>query len=230
MSKSDSMSARWTRLMNRVAARRATLRAPATAFVSQPEPRTIGSFRARSAACGGQLPVCRAPGAGPGSISGTCRPDNAFAEEMHGFGWLDDLAPLGDARARHARRRGLGLDRALWRGRGPGWTPDLTGRRLIRWINHALFLLATGRKDARSVLPLAGAADPFPVAPLARRRPGLPRFEALTGLIYAGLSLEGMEACGRPPCARWRAIAPRRSTPRGIATRNPEELLDVLRC
>ena len=27
------------------------------------------------------------------------------------------------------------------RGAGPGWTPDLTGRRLIRWINHAILLL-----------------------------------------------------------------------------------------
>ena len=44
MSKSDNLSARWTRLMNRVAARRATLTRAATAFVSQPEPRTIGSY------------------------------------------------------------------------------------------------------------------------------------------------------------------------------------------
>ena len=46
--------------------------------------------------------------------------------------------------------------------------------------------------------------------------PGLPRFEALTGLIYAGLALTGMERAGRPgPRRRWRRNARREIDARG---------------
>ncbi len=50
---SGTYRAKWTHLMNRVAARRAAWAKPATAFVSAPEPRTIGSFaRGRQLAAG----------------------------------------------------------------------------------------------------------------------------------------------------------------------------------
>lgn len=58
--------------------------------------------------------------------------------------------------------------------------------------------------------------------------PGLPRFEALTGLIYAGLSLEGMEVLAEPAIkALARECAMQIDDQGGLPTRNPEELLDV---
>ena len=62
----------------------------------------------------------------------------------------------------------------------------------------------------------------------SRAAPGLPRFEALTGLIYAGLSLEGMEVLAEPAIkALARECALQIDEQGGLPTRNPEELLDV---
>ena len=44
MTASETREARGTRLLNRFHARLSGLARPATAFTSQPEPRTIGSF------------------------------------------------------------------------------------------------------------------------------------------------------------------------------------------
>ncbi len=231
MSKPENLSARWTRLLNRVAARRAALSRPATAFLSQPEPRTIGSFaRGRQLCAGNFVFAGRLVAAPETSIWDLKVKDPSFADEQHGFGWLDDLAAVGDGAAR-ARAQDW-----LWdwitrygNGRGPGWTPDLTGRRLIRWINHALFMLSGSPNDA-SVPFLRSLAQQTTF--LARRwqsaSPGLPRFEALTGLIYAGLSLEGMQAHVAPAMAALaRECDSQIDEMGGLPTRNPEDLLEV---
>ena len=231
MSASDEYSARWTRLMNRLQARRAALARPATALVSQPEPRTVGSFaRGRQLSAGNFVfagTLIQAPEHGLWDLTA---PDTGFAEEQHGFGWLDDLAAVGDAEARKAAQRWLWqwIER-YGAGHGPGWTPELTGRRLIRWITHALFLLnGKGGADSESFLRSLAQQSLF----LSRRwktsRPGLPRFEALTGMIYAGLSLEGMEKLVAPALkALARDCDLQVGESGGIPTRNPEELLEV---
>ena len=69
-------------------------------------------------------------------------PDLMFAQDAHGFAWLDDLAAAGDMNARKlAQDWVFGWIERYDTGRGAGWLPDLTGRRLIRWIHHALFIL-----------------------------------------------------------------------------------------
>ena len=120
------------------------LRAPAaTGFVSQPEPRSIGLYArgrqlvAGNFLCAGQ--VIEAPGV---AIWDVALAQPAMAEEAQGFVWLDDLAALGLSAARGRAQLWLWDWIARYgAGKGPGWTPDLTGRRLIRWINHALLLL-----------------------------------------------------------------------------------------
>jgi uncharacterized heparinase superfamily protein len=58
--------------------------------------------------------------------------------------------------------------------------------------------------------------------------PGLPRIEALTGLIYAGLALTGMEAHVGPAVAALASDCDAEvDAEGGIPTRNPEELLEV---
>ena len=231
MPKSDSLSARMTRFLNRVAARRAAFGRPATAFVLQPEPRTIGSFaRGRQLSAGNFVfagHLVQKPGENLFDIE---PPDCLFAEEIQGFTWLDDLAAAGDVPARTCAQDWL------WRwielygsGQGPGWTPDLTGRRLIRWINHAIFLLM-GRDQAQSAAYYRSLAQQTVF--LGRRwrasAPGLPRFEALTGLIYAGLSLEGMAGhVGPAAVALARECDAQIDGQGGLPTRNPEELLEV---
>lgn len=231
MSTPEHDTSRVTRALNRLAARRATFGGGVTAFLSQPDPRTIGSFARGRQLCAGNFlfagHLVRDPGKTPWDIP---PPDIGFSREIHGFTWLDDLAAAGDASARICAQDWLWQWIARYgRGRGPGWTPDLTGRRLIRWINHAIFLMS-GRSQDQSDKFLRSLAQQTSF--LSRRwratAPGLPRFEALTGLVYASLSLEGMSANVAPASAALaRECARQIDDQGGLPTRNPEELLEV---
>ncbi len=199
--------------------------------MSQPEPKTIGRFAKGRQLCAGNFlfagHMVVATGASIWEIE---KPDLAFETELHGFAWLDDLAAAGDLAARQrAQDWTTEWIRRYGRGTGPGWSPDLTGRRLIRWINHALFLLnGQGREETAAYYRALAQQTLF----LSRRwhaaSPGLPRFEALTGLIYAGLSLIGMDQLVEPALAALSEDCARQvDAEGGIPTRNPEELMEV---
>ncbi len=231
MARNEPWSSRHAQLLNWWHARRAARARPATGFAIQPEPRTIGSFaRGKQLVAGNLLfagHLVNAPGV---MLWDVAAPTSGFVAETNGFAWLDDLAALGDGAARELAQdwvmRWIGYYGA---GRGPGWTPDLTGRRLIRWINHALFILnGQGPEDTQAFYRSLSQQTLF----LARRwqaaSPGLPRFEALTGLIYAGLALSGMEEhVDTAMQALARECAAQIDAQGGIPTRNPEELLEV---
>ena len=232
MSKVEGWKRRATHALNRVAARRLARAGRARAFVSSPEPRTIGhAARGRQMLAGNFLlngQVIEAPEA---ALWDLAEDGTRFMAELQGFGWLDDLAAVADARAR-ARAQDWTADwiARYGRGHGPGWTPALTGRRVVRWVNHALFLLAGRDADAQATFYRSLSGQ---VLFLSRRwraaPPGLPRFEALAGLIHAGLSLEGMEGHVDPAVAALAADCIRQvDGDGGIATRNPEELMLVL--
>jgi uncharacterized heparinase superfamily protein len=227
-----SLKARRTRFLNRLHARLATrARAQVRGFVTSPEPRTIGSFaRGRQLIAGNYLfagTLVQAPGATLWDIT---PPDAAYAAELHGFAWLDDLAAVGDGAARQVAQDGIrGWIEYFGRGSGPGWTPDLTGRRLIRWINHAIFVLRGAPSEhSRAFYRSLEQQTQFLSKRWRGAAPGLPRFEALTGLIYAGLALEGQEALADPAIrALSRECQTQIDRQGGLPTRNPEELLAV---
>ncbi|GLO71950.1 hypothetical protein MACH17_34670 [Phaeobacter inhibens] len=225
------MARRGTRLLNRFYARRARRQPGATAFVSQPEPRTIGSFaRGRQLVAGNLLFAGYLVESPTTALWDVVAPDLAFDAERHGFAWLDDLAAVGDFRAREKAQLWVwGWIDTHGNGSGPGWSPDLTGRRVIRWINHALFLLAARTADQSEAFFGALSRQTWF---LSRRwqgaSPGLPRFEALTGLIYAGLALKGHEDQVDPALkALAEECASQIDEQGGLPTRNPEELLEV---
>jgi uncharacterized heparinase superfamily protein len=219
-------------LGNRWAMWRALRALPARGFQSQPEPRSIGLYaKGRQMVAGnfqfGGRVVETAAG---GSIWDLVQPDPGQSDDLHGFVWLDDLAAVGDGAARAKAQTWLWDWIARYgNGRGPGWSPDLTGRRLIRWINHAPFLLM-GRDKAQSGAYFAQitAQTVFLSWRWKDAAPGLPRFEALTGLVSAGLALTGMEALVEPAVAALATECGREIDRQGgIPTRNPEELLEV---
>jgi len=217
--------------VNRWHARRAGRARTPTGFVSQPEPRTIGSFaRGKQLVAGNILLAGNLVEAGKGPVWEIAPPTAAFAEALHGFRWLDDLAALGDSTAR-ARAQDWTFDwvRRFAAGRGPGWTPDLAGRRLIRWINHAIFLLmGQDRETSEAFYRSLGQQTLFLSQRWQAASAGLARIEALTGLIYSGLSLEGMEHHVDPAMAALaRDCTAQIDAEGGIPTRNPEELLEV---
>ena len=107
--------------------------------------------------------------------------------------------------------------------------PDLTGRRVMRWINHALFLLR-GADERQSRLFFRALAQQtwFLSKRWQAATPGLPRFEALAGLVQAGLALEGLEQMADPALRALAGECDRQVDDQGgIPTRNPEELLEV---
>ena len=228
---SVTIFARTDVLRNRWASWRAGRAPVAKGFVSQPEPKSIGLFARGKQLVSGNILLAGHLVQAPGKSLWDIDPPNAgFGQAAHGFAWLDDLAALGDGTAR-ARAQGWTWD---WiarhgQGTGPGWTPDLTGRRLIRWIHHALMLLAARDQAAHAAYyrsisrQTAFLAQRWPAA-----APGLARFEALTGLVYAGLSLTGMEHHAEIARTALDAeCAKEIDGEGGIPTRNPEELLEV---
>jgi len=157
-------------------------------------------------------------------------PDAGFAAEAQGFTWLDDLAAAGSGVARQrAQDWTWGWIDRYGRGQGPGWTPELTGRRMIRWINHAYLLLA-GRDDvqAEAYFRALSVQTRYLAWRWTRAAPGLPRFEALTALITAGLALNGLDDVVPPAVeALARDCATAVDIEGGIPTRNPSDLLEV---
>jgi uncharacterized heparinase superfamily protein len=222
------LAARRTAFLHRLHARLAGWTPPATGFATAPEPRTIGrAVRGEHLIAGRFLfagTLIEAPGVSPFAVEA---PDPAFAAEAQGFLWLDDLAAVGDAAAQD-RAQAWTRDWMVrfGQGQGPGWTPEVTGRRLIRWINHAA-LVQEGPDDRLFLRALTRQ-----VVFLQRRwkaaPPGLPRFEALAGLICAALTLQGQAGRIAPAVqALAQDCAGLISRDGGIPSRNPEELLEI---
>lgn len=233
MKQGSGVSGWATRLLDRSAARMAVLVRPANGFVSQPEPRSIGLHaRGKQLIAGNFLfdgQLVEAPGRSIWDLPMVA--ENAgFRAEAQGFAWLDDLAAVGDGPARAQAQAWTWEWIARYgSGAGPGWTPDLTGRRLIRWVNHALLLLSgRDRAQAQAYYRVLSRQTVFLAWRGQAAAPGLPRIEALTGLIYAGLALTGMAAHVAPAAAALaRDCASEIDAEGGIPTRNPEELLEV---
>lgn len=231
MSLIDSFSRRGTRLKNRYYARRAQREEAAKGFVYQPEPRTIGSFaRGRQLVAGNLLFAGYLVESQDTGLWDVAAPDAAFDAERHGFAWLDDLAAVGDGAARAKAQKWVwGWIETHGKGGGIGWSADLTGRRVIRWVNHALFLLSGKDRAATESFYKSLSVQTWYLAQRWHSaRPGLPRFEALAGLIYAGLALQGREELADPAvkalAGECEAQIDRQG---GLPTRNPEELLSV---
>lgn len=223
------------RLANRYAAWAARHAKPAEGFSLRPEPRSIGLYARGKQIMAGNIVLAghlveTGDATAEAEIWDLTAPDPAFTDEAHGFTWLDDLAALGTSRARdRARAWTWSWIRRFGDGTRPGWTPALTGRRLIRWIHHSDFLLEGEAPSdrARFFASLARQAG-FLARRAASARPGLARIEALTGLIYTHLSLEEeAPKLGQALTALAKECDERIDRSGAINSRNPEELLEI---
>lgn len=233
MADPSSFTARKDRFFNRWhAARAAQARVAAGGFKGEPEPLSIGSdTKGRQLLAGDFLfagHLLQQPGGA--DIWGLDAPSGDYLRDLHGFAWLDDLAAVGDGAARDAARAWLWnwIDR-YGRGRGPGWVPDLAGRRVSRWINHGAFLLhdVDDLHTARFFRSLARQAL-FLSHRWHAARAGLPRLEALLALLQAGLAVEGLGDLAEPARRGLdREAAAAIDAAGGLPSRNPEALLDI---
>ena len=217
---------------DRVAAWRAGVTGPRiSGFVWQPPPGFTGSeARGRQLMAGNLMLGGHLFEAGSRDPWDIIPPTEAFQDALHGFDWLDDLACVPSGEGRTLAQAWLsGWLTRYRRGAGPGWTPDLVARRQIRLITHAGFLLPGLAPEIRSHLLTALARQGGMLQSRWRQaRRGLPRFEALTALIYSACALTGMETALKPALTALAQECAQDIDPSGgLASRNPEHLLEV---
>lgn len=217
------------RLMDRAYARLLARRARVTALVSAPEPRIVGLFARGQQMIAGNFLMAGEFLHAQGTVPFKAQTTEAL-DELHGFTWLDHLAVVGDGRARRLAQTGLSdwLD-AYGAGDGPGWAPGLAGRRAMRWISHALFVMQGMDEGAQTrFLRALDHHGRFLDRRAGAGPAGLPRIEAYTGQLFTALALEGRMA--HLPAAQSALLAACKSQigkDGGIITRNPEDLLGV---
>ena len=205
----------------------------ARAFVSHPQPQAIGSYPKGRQIMAGNLLFAGALVEHPASASvwAVDPPSGAFANALHSFEWLEDIAAIGDTAAREtAQAWTLDWIARFGTGNGPGWTPSVTGRRLVRLITHApMLLMHMPSKSQAALFHSLSRQTMFLRHEWLRGPQGLPRIEALTGLIYAGLTLEGYESIREAAVqALARTVAASVTSDGGVASRNPDELLEAV--
>jgi uncharacterized heparinase superfamily protein len=119
----------------------------------------------------------------------------AFADYIHSFAWLRDLASAGTRTdiapiAEAVQRRWLDAhDEAVAE---PAWRPDNAGWRILFWLAYAPALLSTDDHVHRSRVLNAIARTARHLDRTADSvRPGVPQLVAWAGIVAAGLSLPG---------------------------------------
>ena len=218
--------------MHRYHARRAARTELPLGFVTPPDPRTIGVVARGRQLITGNFLFSGLFIEGPQlSIWDIVQKNPQVRGEIHGCAWMDDLAAVGDEKARdRAQTWVFDWIKRFGDGRSDGWVPEVTGRRLIRWINHGSFVLRGQDQTASDDFMRTLAQQTLFLHHRWKTAPkGLPQLEALSGVIYAGLTLQGMDKCAGPAVIALAALCETHISPGGaIATRNPEELLETL--
>ncbi len=122
-------------------------------------------------------------------------PTDAWARELHGFGWLRHLTAAARPEGREIARL-LATEWALrYRGgSGVAWEPHVTGRRLISWISHSSLLLEDADPETYEILTESLGVQLIRLAASWRNSPsGYQRLLSLATLLLAQLCISGHE-------------------------------------
>lgn len=198
-------------------------------FLRRPEPKAIGHPGRGEQIVAGEMHLGGI--AVSGDFFAADLPSSILAE-LNGFGWLDDLAAVGTPKA-----RSVAQDHVLrWINRHPAvragaleWTPDVAGRRVLRWIFHAGMILPGLDRDGAG--PYFAALDQH----LNHLRDswydsddGLCRLEALAGLAIGAMSLRDRQALALPALIALAEEADAMGLDTLTEARAPESLLDAM--
>jgi len=159
-------------------------------------------------------------------------PSPGWAQELHGFGWLRNLAAVDTEIARDTARR-LALEWILRFGnerRGVSAEPAVASRRLISWLSHANLLLEDADCETYSAITHSVRRQ-FGYLSSARRdaQMGYPRLLTSIALSFAALSIAGYDRYAREVetslCTElaWQVLPDG-----GHVTRNPALLVELL--
>lgn len=223
------LNQRNAKMWNTARARSAKAKSIPVAFAHYPEPRSIGSFDTGQNLKDGQFffagNLVQAPAASIWSIT---PPTERFMLEVQGFGWLDDLAAVGDKKARMLAQE-WALDWIDHFGNGTNWTPALAGQRILRICANAKFLFQGLDEDQAKYLFKSIAKQlTYLEKNWRKEHRGQPRIKALTGLIFAGVSFMDRD---KSTATANKGIGAECAYTIGeageIPSRNPEELMEI---
>lgn len=151
-------------------------------------------------------------------------------EDLHGFTWLDDLAARGDKAAVEIAQKWIfSWIEKYGSGSGAGWTPNLTGKRLIRLIHHEEIILhELSEKKISIYFRFIYKQANFLSKRFCKTNEINMNFEAIVGLIYCGLYVEGFDSFITVATEYLsRECRDKIDKDGGILSRNPEELLEI---
>lgn len=160
-------------------------------------------------------------------------PSEAWAAELHAFGWLRHLAATGapDDRMRARRLVADWLARPASRhARAIAWRPDVTARRAMSWLANATLLLdAADAGHYRNLMQ--GLDESLRILERTRRRnsKGPHQITVCAGLTTAALALAGHQRhLARSEHALLAALEQQILADGGHVSRNPALVLDNL--
>ncbi|MGH1374926.1 MAG: heparinase II/III family protein [Alphaproteobacteria bacterium] len=156
--------------------------------------------------------------------------DQIWQSHMHSFVWLRDLRALDGAIAREQGR----LMIESWIEHYPSWNAqswraDLIAQRLSMWICHYEFFCAHANEDFQDNLLASIVKQAKHLSNTLGAPTGLNKLNAIKGLLYSGIALEGHE--------RWieqalealeNATHKQILSDGGHTSRSPETMLDAL--
>jgi uncharacterized heparinase superfamily protein len=159
-------------------------------------------------------------------------PSRAFAERLHGFGWLRhiraDKTEAGCAHARHIVGDWISVHGR--RRRGIAWDPNVVATRVIAWLSHSPIILHAAESGfyRRFMKSLA-----YQISYLRKIAASCPdaesRLRVRTALAVASLSLPmRVSAIRRESLALDRELDRQILADGGHVSRNPRAILDIL--
>ena len=198
-------------------------------FLRRPEPKAIGHSGRGEQIVAGELHL------GGITLTGdffAADPPPTVAAELHGFGWLDDLAAVGSPKA-----RAIAQDHVLrWlrkyrvpHGDRVEWLPEVAGRRVLRWSFHAGMVLPGLDRD--------GAGPYFRALDLHLNHlrgswydavDGIDRLEALAGLAIGAMYLRDRQPVATPALIALAEEADAMGVDTLAESRAPETLLEAM--
>ena len=124
---------------------------------------------------------------------GIIPPSDAWARELHGFGWLRHLAAAeNDDASAAARQYVLDWIKINRTPRGIAAEPAIIGRRLMSWIAHANMLLEGTDAKTYTTIMCSVAEQVVMLNATWRNAPdGVPRMVSLIALVLADLAVSG---------------------------------------
>ncbi len=156
--------------------------------------------------------------------------DDIWISHIHSFVWLRDLRTLNTARAREQGRVML----KSWIDNHGNYSPqcwraEITGRRVAMWICHYDFFCDGDDHEFDEAFLSSLAKQANHLANICKNIQGIAQFEAVKGLLFAGIALESREKwIDQALTTLKKAIETQILPDGGHKTRSPATMLDVL--